>query len=97
MSSSSRFGSIADNSLALFRLAFATAPPLVRVNLATDYNSLVHYAKGTQSGISLTGIALLPLVGTEFQILFHSPQRGSFHLSLTVLCAIGDMLVFSLG
>ena len=42
-------------------------------------------------------IALPPLVGTGFQILFHSPQRGSFHLSLTVLCAIGDMLVFSLG
>ena len=92
MSSSPRFGSSAGNSFALFRLAFATAPPLVRVNLATDTNSLAHYAKGTQSGISLTGIALLPLVGTGFQILFHSPLRGSFHLSLTVLCAIGDML-----
>ncbi len=44
-----------------------------------------------------SGIALPPLVGTGFQILFHSPSRGSFHLSLTVLCAIGDMLVFSLG
>jgi hypothetical protein len=42
-------------------------------------------------------IALLLLVGTGFQILFHSPLRGSFHLSLTVLCAIGDMRVFSLG
>jgi hypothetical protein len=97
MPSSPRFGSSADNSFALFRLAFATAPPIVRVNLATDTNSLVHYAKGTQSDISLAGIVLLPLVGTGFQILFHSPQRGSFHLSLTVLCAIGDMLVFSLG
>jgi hypothetical protein len=73
MPSSPRFGSNADNSFALFRLAFATAPPIVRVNLATDINSMVHYAKGTQSGISLTGIALLPLVGTGFQILFHSP------------------------
>jgi hypothetical protein len=42
-------------------------------------------------------IALPLLVGTGFQILFHSPLRGSFHLSLTVLCAVGDMLVFSLG
>ena len=42
-------------------------------------------------------IALPLLVGTGFQILFHSPLRGSFHLSLTVLCAIGDMRVFSLG
>ena len=25
------------------------------------------------------------------------PSRGSFHLSLTVLCAIGRQLVFSLG
>ena len=71
--------------------------PLLRVNLATDINSLAHYAKGTQSGISLSSIALLPLVGTGFQILFHSPHRGSFHLSLTVLCAIGDIHVFSLG
>ena len=98
MPSSSRFGSSAGHSCALFRLAFATASPIVRVNLATDTNSLVHYAKGTQSGIfSIRGIALLLLVGTGFQILFHSPHRGSFHLSLTVLYAIGDMHVFSLG
>src|SRR5215216_3159063 len=29
--------------------------------------------------------SLLPLVGTWFQVLFHSPHRGAFHLSLTVL------------
>src|SRR5262245_51892512 len=29
--------------------------------------------------------ALPLLVGTRFQVLFHSPHRGSFHLSLTVL------------
>ena len=28
---------------------------------------------------------LRPLVGTRFQVLFHSPARGAFHLSLTVL------------
>ena len=28
---------------------------------------------------------LRPLVGNKFQILFHSPNRGTFHLSLTVL------------
>ena len=28
---------------------------------------------------------LRPLVSTRFQVLFHSPVRGSFHLSLTVL------------
>jgi hypothetical protein len=46
---------------------------------------------------SLRNIALQLLVSTGFQILFHSLYQGSFHLSLTVLCAIGDMLVFSLG
>ena len=41
---------------------------------------------------------MLPLlVGTRFQVLFHSPHRSSFHLSLTVLCAIGHRGVFSLG
>ena len=58
---------------ALFRLAFAAASELLLVNLATDINSLAHYAKGTRSGILLTDIALPPLVGTGFQILFHSP------------------------
>lgn len=40
---------------------------------------------------------LRPLVGTRFQALFHSPSRGSFHLSLSVLCAIGRQRVLSLG
>ena len=40
---------------------------------------------------------LRPLVGAWFQDLFHSPRRGSFHRSLTVLCAIGLTGVFSLA
>ncbi len=28
---------------------------------------------------------LRPLVGVRFQELFHSPKRGAFHLSFTVL------------
>ena len=40
---------------------------------------------------------LRPIVGTRFQALFHSPVRGPFHLSLTVLIAIGISLVFSLS
>ena len=44
------------------------------------------------------GIApLRPLVGAWFQVLLHSSVRGSFHLSLTVLCAIGLSVVFSLS
>lgn len=51
------------------------------VKLANASNSLTHYTKGTQSQIAL----LLLLVRTRFQVLFHSPLRGSFRLSLTVL------------
>ena len=40
---------------------------------------------------------LRPLVGIWFQGLLHSSVRGSFHLSLTVLCAIGRSVVFCLG
>ena len=44
-------------------------------------NSLGHSSIGTPSPLA----RLRLLVGTWFQILFHSPTRGSFHLSLTVL------------
>jgi len=30
-------------------------------------------------------IVLRQIVGAGFQVLFHSPRRGSFHLSLTLL------------
>ena len=50
-------------------------------------NSPDHNAKGTQSEdiASEDTSLLLPLVGMWFQDLFHSPHRGAFHLSLTVL------------
>jgi hypothetical protein len=32
---------------------------------------------------------LRPPVSNRFQVLFHSPNRGTFHLSLTVLFTIG--------
>ena len=40
---------------------------------------------------------LRPLVGAWFQALFHSPKRGAFHRSLTVLSTIGLTGVFSLA
>jgi hypothetical protein len=36
-------------------------------------------------------------VGNRFQVLFHSPNRGAFHLSLTVLVHYRSPRVFSLG
>ena len=96
MPSSSRFGSSAGHSFALFRLAFATASPF-GLTLRPTLTRWFIMQKVRGQAFLFQDIALPPLVGTGFQILFHSPIRGSFHLSLTVLCAIGDMLVFSLG
>ena len=45
----------------------------------------------------LRDIALPQIVDVRVQVLFHSPHRGSFHLSLTVLYAIGRKQIFSLG
>lgn len=55
------------------------------VKLATKSHSLTHYTKGTQSFITFNSDKLLLLVRRRFQVLFHSPLRGSFRLSLTVL------------
>ena len=42
-------------------------------------------------------LALPSSVSRRFQVLFHSPHRGSFHLSLTVLVRYRSTKVFSLG
>ena len=72
-----------------FRFAFG-CPSL---KLATRIDLLAHSPKGTPSGPK----TLRPVVSTQFQILFHSPRRGSFHLSLTVLFHYRSSSVFSLG
>ncbi len=63
------------------------APLETSLALHGSSNSPDHNAKGTQSGdiASEDTSSLLPLVGLWFQDLFHSPHRGAFHLSLTVL------------
>ena len=76
------------------------------LNLATEINSQAHSPRGTLSGIAgniCISTALNPLlalqlfVGFRFQVLFHSPNRGTFHLSLTVLVHYRSPSVFSLG
>ena len=76
------------------------------LNLATEINSQAHSPRGTLSGIAgniSISRALNPLlalqlfVGFRFQVLFHSPNRGTFHLSLTVLVHYRSPNVFSLG
>ncbi|KIS04702.1 hypothetical protein N594_01555 [Streptococcus equi subsp. zooepidemicus Sz16] len=58
---------------ALLRLGFPSAPSL-QLNLARKRNSPVHSTKGTLSPIN--GLELL--VGTRFQVLFHSPPGVLF-------------------
>src|SRR5690606_17614580 len=89
---------------ALFRLAFATAPPH-RLNLAQDRHSPVHSAIGTpshlqgspQSNTLWGGWVLRLLVGTRFQVLFHSPPGVLFTFPSRYWFTIGRQGVFSLG
>ena len=77
---------------ALFRLGFPTAPALLCLNLAAYGTSQAHSTKGTPSP-SRALTACRSTVSGSLSL----PSRGSFHLSLTVLCAIGSRQVFSLG
>ena len=77
----SSFGSMAGNSFALLRLAFATAPDLKVLNLAADHNSPVHSSIGTPSSLLGTSTACRRTVSGSISL----PSRGAFHLSLAVL------------
>jgi hypothetical protein len=92
--------------VALFRLAFATASgvsPLTSLHRLTRRLILQEarcqaWRCDTPSLRSTnTPLALQLLVGLRFQVLFHSPHRGTFHLSLTVLVLCRSPSVFSLG
>ena len=65
------------------------------LNLHVSSNSPDHNAKGTQSGCPKT--TLLPLVGTRFQDLFHSPPGVLFTFPSRYSCTIGHRGVFRLG
>jgi hypothetical protein len=71
--------------VAHFGLAFAAA----RLRLTSPHRVtsrlIMQKARGQAFLGRSPGIALPLLVGIRFQVLFHSPRRGSFHLSLTVL------------
>ena len=76
---------------ALLRLAFATAPVLQHLNLATYRNSLARSTKSTWS------LALPLLVSIRFQVLFHSPPGVLFTFPSRYWFTIGHSLVFSLA
>src|SRR5690606_30325776 len=74
MDRSLRFGSRACDSIALFRLAFATATPH-GLTLPHTANSQAHSSKGTPSPLLWR---LRRIVSTRFQVLFHSPPGVLF-------------------
>ena len=84
---------------ALFRLAFAPAPVLNTLASLARSNSPDHNAKGTQSPHHHPKMMtrLPPLVGTRFQVLFHSPPGVLFTFPSRYSCTIGRGRVFSLG
>ena len=78
--------------IALFRLAFASAP---RLYLLTSHHIVTRrpvLQKVRYHTISSAISACKHTVSGSFSL----PSRGSFHLSLTVLYSIGHMVVFSL-
>ena len=80
MGSSPGFGSTAGDSIALLTLAFASAPHRGCLTLphTVTRRLIMQKACGHPEGLP-------QFVSVRFQVLFHSPQRGTFHLSLTVL------------
>ena len=92
MGRSLRFGSRTRDSIALFRLAFATASPhgLTSPRIA---NSQAHSSKGTLSPLLRR---LQRFVSKRFQVLFHSPPGVLFTFPSRYLSAIGHQEVFRL-
>ena len=92
MDRSPGFGSASTNYFALFRLGFPSAPvlctltSLVNATRRTVLQKVRCRALGSSSDCKHRVSGSLSL-----------PSRGSFHLSITVLIAIGHQVVFRLG
>src|SRR3954453_22984059 len=96
MGRSLRLGSTACDSSALFRLAFATAPPHGLTSPHTITRRLIlQKARSKIYNKSKLLFTLLRLVGTRFQVLFHGPSPGRFspfpHVTFS-LSVIGEYL-----
>jgi hypothetical protein len=79
------------------RFRYGSAPEVL--NLATDNNSPVHYAKGTPSPVIRPKTDHRAPTACRCMVSgpFNSPNRGSFHRSLALLSTIGRRVVLSLG
>ena len=94
MDRSLRFGSWSCDSIALLGLAFATASPH-GLTSPHNANSQAHSSKGTLSQVPK--YSLQRIVGTWFQVLFHSPPGVLFTFPSRYLSAIGHQGVFRLN
>ena len=86
------FGSTTNNSIALFRLAFAAAPELYSLTLLF----MVTRRSVLQKVHSHT-VVLEFIVSIWFQVLFHSPPGVLFTFPSRYCFTIGRQGVFSLG
>jgi hypothetical protein len=92
MVSSLGFGSNSADKFGLLTLAFTMAVPNGFAK-PTKLTRWIVLQKARRHRINLLRL----LVRTQFQALFHSPIRGSFNLSLTVLVHYRSQDIFSLG
>ena len=79
--------------MALFRLAFASAPDLQSLTSLHNVTRRSVLQKVRSRALNHAPSTCKHMVSGSLSL----PSRGSFHLSLTVLCAIGHWIVFSLG
>jgi hypothetical protein len=96
MGRSPGFGSFRDDS-SPFRTRVRCGSACPWLSLAAPAHSSAHSTKGTPSPRAVTDPRLRPAGSAWFQDLFHSPRRGAFHRSLTVLVHYRSLAVFSLG
>ena len=78
---------------ALLRLGLPTAPRLAALNLAGSRSSPDRSTESTRSATYGRPTVCRHRVSGSLSL----PSRGPFHLSFTVLCAIGHWVVFSLA
>ena len=93
MARSHGFGSMATNFIRPVQTRFPYASNTECLKLASDYNSPDRSTKSTISHVDV----LYVLVGTRFQVLFHSPPGVLFTFPSRYFSSIGHQVVFRLG
>jgi hypothetical protein len=96
MGSSSGFGSTRRDIRAI-HTRFRCGSACHSLNRPRRVTRRIILQKARRQAVGRPHLALRLHVSNWFQGLFHSPRRGTFHRSLTVLCAIGRCVYLALG